>query len=183
MHLFTDSKRAATASLYSPTAFGATGQSSSTHVISDQTDVSALGMSSVQPRVVRGIRKHCRGAVLDCVEAQLEVPRLVLINPAQAIPCTVRGQPRRCPRGPDIDGVSGDMCRPLRRGDPPCRLRARAELRDRVPKELRLIGRRTPTAVDLEFDALGCGLNGRAANGTEEVAVDLGHTREVVIEY
>ena len=80
--------------------------------------------------------------------------------------------------------ASPDTCADLAaRGDPPRRLRVGAELQDRVLKELGLIGRRTPSAVDLEFDALGCGVNGRAVNGTEEVAVDVGHTREVVIEY
>src|ERR687888_158003 len=49
-------------------------------------------------------------------------------------------------------------------------------------EELLLVGRGTPAAVDDELDPVVCGIGCSPAQGTEESGVEVGHTRNLVIE-
>jgi hypothetical protein len=45
-----------------------------------------------------------------------------------------------------------------------------------------LVLRRTPATVDLEFDAVACGIRCGPTQGTEQIGVEVGHGRKLVIE-
>ena len=49
-------------------------------------------------------------------------------------------------------------------------------------EELLLVGRGTPAAVDDELDPVVCGIVCGPAQGTEESRVEVGYTRNLVIE-
>jgi alkylhydroperoxidase family enzyme len=48
---------------------------------------------------------------------------------------------------------------------------------------LLLVLRGAPAAVDVERDSVRCGIRGSPAQGSEEIRVELGYTRDVVIEH
>jgi hypothetical protein len=45
-----------------------------------------------------------------------------------------------------------------------------------------LVLRGTPAAVDLELDPVACGIGRSLADGTEEIWIEVGHARKLVIE-
>jgi hypothetical protein len=45
-----------------------------------------------------------------------------------------------------------------------------------------LVRRGTPAAIDVELDPVGCGSRCRLAQGTEQIRVELGYTRNLVVE-
>jgi hypothetical protein len=47
---------------------------------------------------------------------------------------------------------------------------------------LLLVLRGTPAAVDVELDASGRGVSSRLAQGTEQIRVEVGYTRNLVVE-
>jgi hypothetical protein len=49
-------------------------------------------------------------------------------------------------------------------------------------EELLLVGRGTPAAVDHKLDPVVCGIGCSPAQGTEESRVEVGYTRNLVIE-
>jgi hypothetical protein len=49
-------------------------------------------------------------------------------------------------------------------------------------KELILVPRRTPAAVDVELDAVSRGVRRGPSQGTEEGRIEIGHTRDLVVE-
>ena len=49
-------------------------------------------------------------------------------------------------------------------------------------QELFLVRRGTPAAVDVELDPVACGISCSLAQGTEESWIEVGYTRNLVIE-
>ena len=58
----------------------------------------------------------------------------------------------------------------------------RAVLRDRLVEELFLVRRGTPAAVDDELDPVARGISRGLAQGIEESRIEVGHTRNLVVE-
>ena len=70
----------------------------------------------------------------------------------------------------------------LRGGHPPGGFLFGSVLGDRLPKKLILVLGRTPAAVDDELDPVGSGVGCSSAQGTEQIAIEVGDTRNRVIE-
>jgi hypothetical protein len=94
----------------------------------------------------------------------------------------VLGQPRGGTGGPDVDRVPRHVSRRAGRGHPSGGFLFGAVLRDRLTEELLLVGRGTPAAVDDELDPVACGMSCSSAQGTEESWIEVGYTRNLVIE-
>ena len=60
----------------------------------------------LHPWIVGRVGVHGRAAVIDGLGAQLVVPGLVAVDPAQPVRGAVLGQPRRGIGGPDVDRVA-----------------------------------------------------------------------------
>ena len=54
----------------------------------------------------------------------------------------------------------------------------RAVLRDRLTEQSLLVLRGTPAAIDVELDPVVCGVGCSLAQGTEQISVELGYTRD-----
>ena len=120
--------------------------------------------------------------MIDGFGAQLVVPGLVAVDLAQAVLGAVLGQPRRGIGGPDVDRVPRHVRRRLGGGDPAGSLLLRAVLRDRLLQQLFLVLRGTPAAVDDELDAVVRGSGCSSAQGAEEIGVEVGYARNLVVE-
>ena len=93
------------------------------------------------------------------------------------------GQPRRGIEGPDVDRVPGHVSGRVRGGDPSGSFLFRPVLGDRLAKELILVLRGAPSAVDVELDAVVSGIRRRFAQGLEQVGVEVGDAGILVIEH
>ena len=131
---------------------------------------------------MRGVGVHARATVIDGLGAQLVVPGLVAVDLAQSVLGAVLGQPRRGIGVPDVDRVPRHVRRRVRGGDPSGGFLFRAVLRDRLTKKLILVLRGTPATVDEELDAVVRGIRCGSTQGTEQIGVEVGDTRNVVIE-
>ena len=123
-----------------------------------------------------------RATVTDGFGAQLVVPGFVAVDLAQPVLGAVFGQPRRGIGGPDVDRVPRHVSRRVGRGHPSGSFLFRAVLRDRLVEELFLVLRGTPAALDEELDAVVRGIGCRSAQGSEERWIEVGDTRNLVIE-
>jgi hypothetical protein len=95
----------------------------------------------------------------------------------------VLGQPRGGTRRPDVDRVSRHVSRRLGGGHPSSGFLFRAVLRDRLTQESLLVLPGTPAAVDVELDAVVCGIGGGLAQGATEGRIEVGDTRNLVVEH
>ena len=68
-------------------------------------------------------------------------------------------------------------------GDPSCGFLFRPVLGDRVAKELVLVVRGAPSAVDVDLDAVVTGIRRRIAKGLEQIGVEVCHAGMLVIEH
>src|SRR5207342_1681796 len=59
---------------------------------------------------------------------------------------------------------------------------SRAVLRDRFVEQVLLVLRRTPATIDDEPDPVALGIRRGPAQGMEENGIELGHTRNLVVE-
>ena len=114
--------------------------------------------------------------------AQFVVPGFVAVDLAQPVLGAVLGQPRRGIGGPDVDRVPRHVSRPVGGGHPSGGFRFGAVLRNRLTKKLILVLRGTPAAIDVELDPVACGSSCPLAQGTEQIRVEFGYTRNLVIE-
>ena len=118
----------------------------------------------------------------DGFGAQFEVPGFVAVDLAQPVPGAVLGQPRRGIGGPDVDRVSRHVSRRLRGGHPPGGFLFGSVLGDRLTKKLLLVLRGTPATIDEELDPVVRGISCSLAQGTEQIRVEVGYTRNLLIK-
>jgi hypothetical protein len=108
------------------------------------------------------------------------VPGFVAVDLAQPVLGAVFGQPRRGVGGLNVDRVPRHVSRRLRGGHPPGGFPFGSVLGNRLTKKLILVLRGTPAAIDEELDpvvrSIGCSL----AQGTEQIGVEVGYTRNLV---
>ena len=119
---------------------------------------------------------------MDGFGAQFVVPGLVAVDLAQPVRGAVLGQPRRGIGVPDVDRVPRHVRRCVRRGHPPGGFLLGAILGDGLTKQLLLVLRGTPAPVDEELDAVVRGITCSLAQGTEQIGVEVGHTRNLFVE-
>ena len=81
-----------------------------------------------------------------------------------------------------MGGYAQHVCSRVGGGHPSPGLGFRAVLRDRLTEESLLVLRGTPTAVDREVDSVACGIGCSPAQGAEESSIEVGHTRNRLIE-
>ena len=84
--------------------------------------------------------------------------------------------------GPDVDRVPRHVSGRVGGGHPSGGLRFRAVLRDRLAEQLLLVLRGAPAAVDVELDPVVRGIGRSLAQGPEQVGVEVGDTRDLVVE-
>ena len=120
--------------------------------------------------------------MIDGLGAQFVVPGLVAVDLAQPVPGAVPGQPRRGIGLPDVDRGPRHVSRRVGGGHPSGGFLFRAVLRDRLTEEVFLVLRRTPATVDEELDPVDRGISCSSAQGTEQIGVEVGDTRNPVIE-
>ena len=116
----------------------------------------------------------------DGFGAQFVVPGLVVVDLAQPVLGAVFGQPRRGIGGPNVDRVPRHVSRRLRGGHPPGGFLFGSVLGNRLTKKLILVLRGTPATIDEELDPVVCGVSGGLAQGTEQIGVEVGDTRNRV---
>ena len=92
------------------------------------------------------------------------------------------GQPRRGIGVPDVDRVPRHVCRRLRGGNPPGGFHFGSVLGNRFTNKPTLILGGTPATSDDELDPVVRGISRSLAQGTEESRVEVGYTRNLVIE-
>jgi hypothetical protein len=120
--------------------------------------------------------------VIDGFGAQFVVPGFVAVDLTQPVLSAVLGQPRRGIGGPNVDRVPRHVSRRLRGGHPPGGFLFGSVLGNRLTKKLILVLRRTPAAIDEELDPVVRGISCSLAHGTEESWIELGYTRNLVVE-
>ena len=74
------------------------------------------------------------------------------------------------------------MSRRLRGGHPPGGFLFGSVFGNRLTKKLVLVLRGTPATIDEELDPVVRGIGCSLAQGTEQIGVEVGHTRNLVIE-
>jgi hypothetical protein len=131
---------------------------------------------------VRRVGVHGRAALIDGFGAQFVVPGFVAVDLAQPVLGAVLGEPRRGIGGPDVDRVPRDVRRRVRRGHPSGGFRFRAMLGEGLAKKLILVLRGTPATIDEELDPVVRGISCSLAQGAEQIGVDLGYARNLVIK-
>jgi hypothetical protein len=94
----------------------------------------------------------------------------------------VLGQPRRGIVGPNVDRVPRHVRRRLRGGHPPGGFLFGSVLGNRLTKKLILVLRGTPATIDEELDPVVRGNSRSLAQGTEQIGVEVGYARNLVIE-
>ena len=114
--------------------------------------------------------------------APFEVSGFVAVDLAQPVLGTLLGQPRRGIGGPNVDRVPRHVSRCLRGGHPPGGFLFGSVLRDRLTKKLILVLRGTPATIDDELDPVVRGIGCSLAQGTEQIGVEVGYTRTLVIK-
>ena len=139
-------------------------------------------LSLLHPRIVRRVGVHGRAAAIDGFGAQFVVPGLVAVGLAQPVLGAVHGQPRRGLGGSDVDRVPRHVSRRLRGGHPPGGLPLGSVLGNRLTKKLILVLRGTPAAIDDELDPVVRGVGCSLAQGSEQIGVEVGYTRNLVVE-
>jgi hypothetical protein len=92
------------------------------------------------------------------------------------------GQPRRGIEGPNVDRVPRHVTRRLRCGHPPGGFLFGSVLGNRLTKKLILVLRGTPPTIDEELDPVVRGISCSLAQGTEQIGVELGYARNLVIK-
>src|SRR3954451_7526102 len=137
---------------------------------------------SLHPWIVCRVGVHGRAAVGDGVGAQFVVPGFVAVDPAQPVLGAVGRQPGGGVGGADVDRAPRYVSGRVGGGHPPGRFRFRAVLRDRLVEQVLLVLPGTPAAVDEELDAVVRGPGRRPAQRAEEISVEVGHARDVVVE-
>ena len=136
----------------------------------------------LHPRIVRRVGVRRRAPVLAGSGAQLVVPGLVAVDLAQPVLGAVLEQPCRGSGRPDVYRVPRHVSRRIGGGDPARGFLFRAVLRDRLTQESFLVGRGAPAAVDLEPDTVVFGIGRSAAQGRQQVGVEVRDGRDLVIE-
>ena len=92
------------------------------------------------------------------------------------------GQPRRGIEGRKVDRGSRHVSRRLRGGHPPGGFRFGSVLGNRLTKKLILVLRGTPATIDEELDPVVRGVSCSLVQGTEQIGVEVGYTRNLVIK-
>lgn len=120
--------------------------------------------------------------MIDGFGAQFVVPRFVAVDLAQPVLGAVLGQPP-CGVGVlDVDRVPRHVSRRLRGGHPPGGFHFGSVLGDGLASQLVLVLRGTPATIDEEPDPVVRGMSCSSAQGTEQIRVEVGDTRNLVIE-
>jgi hypothetical protein len=120
--------------------------------------------------------------VIDGIGAQFVVPGFVAVDLAQPVLGAVLGQPRPGIEVPDVDRVPRHVSRRLRGGYPPGGFLFGSVLGNRLTKQLILVLRGTPATFDVELDPVVRGISCSLAQGTEQIGVEVGYTRNLVIK-
>ena len=120
--------------------------------------------------------------MIDGFEAQFVVPGFVAVDLAEPVLGAVLGQPRRGIGGPNVDRVPRHVRRRLRGGHPSGGLRFRSVLGNRLTKKLILVLRGTPAAFDEKLDPVVRRSSCSLAQGTEQIGVEVGDTRNRVVK-
>jgi hypothetical protein len=129
---------------------------------------------------MRGVGVHGRAAVIDRFGAQFVVPGFVAVDLAQPVLGAVLGQPRRGIEGANVDRVPRYVSRRLRGGHPPGGFLFGPVLGNRLTKKLILVFRGTPAAIDVELEPVVRSISCSLAQGTEQMGVEVGYTRNLV---
>jgi len=114
--------------------------------------------------------------------AQFVVPGFVAVDLAQPVLAAVLGEPRRGVERPNVDRVPRHVSRRLRGGHPPGGFLLGSVLGNRLTKKLILVPRGSPATIDEELDSGVRGISCSLAQGTEQIAVEVGYTRNLVIK-
>ena len=120
--------------------------------------------------------------MIDGFGTQFVVPRFVAVDLAQPVFGAVLGQPRRRIGVPDVDRVPRHVSRRLRSGYPPGGFLCGSVLGNCLTNKPILVLRRTPATGDDELDPVVGGIGCSPAQGTEQIRVEVGYTRNLVIE-
>jgi hypothetical protein len=114
--------------------------------------------------------------------AQFVVPGLVVVDLTQPVVGAVFGQPRRGVEVPDVDCVTRHVRRGVRCGHPSGSFLFGSVLGNRLTKKPILVLRGTPATLDEELDSVVRGISCSLAQGTEQIGVEVGYTRNLVIK-
>jgi hypothetical protein len=117
--------------------------------------------------------------VIDGFGAQFVVPGFVAVDLAQPVLGAVLGQPRRGIA--NVDSVPRHVSRRLRGGHPLGGFLFGSVLGNRLTKKLILVPRGTPATLDEELDPVVRGISCSLAQGTEQMGVEFGYTRNLFI--
>jgi hypothetical protein len=120
--------------------------------------------------------------VIDGFGAQFVVPGFVAVDLAQPVLGAVLGQPRSGIEVPNVDRVPRHVSRRLGGGHPPGGFLFKSVLGNRLTKKLILVLRGTPATIDEELDPIVRGISCSLAQGTEQIGVEVGYTRNLVIK-
>jgi hypothetical protein len=120
--------------------------------------------------------------VIDGFGAKFVVPGFVAVDLAQPVLGATLGQPRRGIEVLNVDRVPRHVSRRLRGGHPPGGFLFGSVLGNRLTKKLILVLRGTPATIDEEPDPVVRGIGCSLAQGTEQVGVEVGYTRNLVIK-
>ena len=131
---------------------------------------------------MRRVGVHWRATLIDGFGAQFVVPGFVAVDLAQPVLGAVLGQPRRGIEALDVDRVPRHVRRGLRGGHPAGGFLFGSVLGNRFTKKLILVLRGTPATIDEELDAGVRGIGCSLAQGTEQIGVEVGYTRILVIK-
>ena len=120
--------------------------------------------------------------MIDRFGTQFVVPGFVAVDLAQPVLGAMFGQPRCGIEVPNVDRVPRHVRRRVRGGDPLGSFLFRAILGDGLAKQLILVIRGTPATIDEELDAVVRSISCSLAQGTEQIGVEVGYTRNLVIK-
>ena len=120
--------------------------------------------------------------MIDGFGARFVVPGFVAVDLAQPVLGAVLGQPRRGIGVPNVDRVSRHVRRRLRGCHPAGGFRFGSVLGNRLTKKLVLVLRGTPATIDDELDPVVRSISCSLAQGTKQIGVEVGYTRDLVIE-
>jgi hypothetical protein len=120
--------------------------------------------------------------VIDGFGAQFVVPGFVVVDLAEPVLGAVLGQPLRGLGGPNVGRVPRHVRRRLRGGHPPGGFLFGSVLGNRLTKKLILVLRGTPATLDEELDPVVRGIRCSLAQGTEQIGVEVGYSRNLVIK-
>jgi len=120
--------------------------------------------------------------MVACFRAQLVVPGFVAVDLAQPVLGAMLGQPLRAIEVLNVDRVPRHVSRRFRGGHPPGGFLFGSVLGDGLAKQLTLVLRGTPAAIDEELDPVVRGISCSLAQGSEQIGVEVGYTRNLVIK-